>query len=69
MTDVASFLTLLRLSYLTCGPSSTWSVVLKTMIKDSALYFVVVFMSHSLGCLFMTLNTVSAKKPNGKLLT
>ncbi|KAF9790363.1 hypothetical protein BJ322DRAFT_380751 [Thelephora terrestris] len=59
--NVASLLTLLRLSYLTCGPSSTWPVVLKTMIKDSALYFVVVFTSHSLGCLFMTLNASSVK--------
>ena len=60
--DVVSFLTLLRLSYLTCGPRSTWPVVLKTIVKDSALYFIVVFTSHSAGVLFMTVNTVSAKR-------
>jgi len=59
--NAASFLTLLRLSYSTCGPRLTWPVVLKTMVKDSALYFIVVFTSHSTGVLFMTLNTTNVR--------
>ena len=60
-TDTALFLTLIRVSYSTCGPRSTWPTVLKTIMRDSALYFLGVLASHSLVALFMILNPVSIK--------
>lgn len=54
--NTVSFLTILRLSYSTCGPRSTWPVILKTITKDSLLYFLVVLVSHSLVVSLMALN-------------
>lgn len=51
--DLVSFATLIRMSYLTCGPTSTWPTILKTIMKDSALYFLAVMGSHSLVLLYI----------------
>ena len=61
MTDIALFLTLIRVSYLTCGSRPTWPNILKTIMRDSALYFLAVLASHFLVVLLMMLNPVSVK--------
>ena len=47
-TEILLLLAVLTLSYFACGARSTWPTLLKTLIKDSALYFLVVIISHSL---------------------
>jgi hypothetical protein len=58
-TDTVLLLTLIRVSYSTCGSRSTWPTVLKTIMRDSALYFLAVLASHSLVALFMISDPVS----------
>ena len=62
MTDTLLLLTLIWVSYSTCGPRSTWPTILKTIMEDSALYFLAVLASHFPVALFMILDPVSAKK-------
>jgi len=51
--DTLSFLTLIYLSYSTCGPTSSWPTILRTIMKDSALYFLAVLASHLLVVLYI----------------
>ena len=46
ITDIVSLLTVIGLSYSTCGQRSTWPTLLRTLVNDSALYFLVVLASH-----------------------
>lgn len=59
--DAASFLTLILLSYSTCGPRPTWPTILRTMLKDSALYFLAVLGSHLLVVLYIIIVPVSSE--------
>jgi len=45
-TDTVLFLTVIGSSYLTCGPRSNWPNLLRAIVRDSGLYFLVVFFSH-----------------------
>lgn len=51
--DAVSTMTLLLLSYLACGPRLDWPTILKTIMRDSALYFVAILASHFIVVLFL----------------
>jgi hypothetical protein len=51
--DAISFLTLIWLSYSTCGARSTWPTILGRIVKDSAIYFFAVLSSHLLVVLYI----------------
>ena len=59
--DIVLLLTLVQISYLTCGLRSTWPTILKTMINDSVLSFLAVLASHVPMALFMVSGPVSVK--------
>ena len=52
-TDIFFFLTVIWFSYLMCGPRSTWPTLLRALVNDSVLYFLMVLISHSLMVLYM----------------
>jgi len=51
-TDVVLLLAVITLSYSRGGPRPFWSALVRTLVNDSALYFLVVAVSHSLTALF-----------------
>ncbi|KAF9790362.1 hypothetical protein BJ322DRAFT_1104022 [Thelephora terrestris] len=59
--DAVSFLTLIRFSYSTCGRSSSWPTILRTVMTDSALYFLAILGSHLVVILVIVIAPSSVK--------